>query len=78
MECDMKSSVLDASIEASMFFENLVWMTSAETARYLRKTVGALRVMVCRGQLPARKWRGRLYFKRTEVDALLDSSKKGV
>jgi len=73
----MKSDVRDAA-QASMFFENLVWMTSAETARYLRKTVGALRVMVCRGRLPARKWQGRLYFKRTEVDALLDSSKKGV
>lgn len=47
----MKCSVLDASSNASEFFENLVWMTLAAAARCFRKT---------------------------EVDALLDSSRKGV
>lgn len=55
-------------------FDNLVWMTSAEAAQYLRKSVGALRTAVCRGQIRARKWRRRLYFKRLELDRLLDSS----
>ena len=59
-------------------FDNLVWMTSAEAAFYLRKSVGAIRTAVCRGQLCARKWRRRLYFKRSELDKLLiDSPKTG-
>ena len=55
-------------------FENLVWMTSEEAAQYLRKSVGALRTAVCRGQLDAKKWRRRLYFKRSELDRLLETS----
>ena len=54
-------------------FDKLVWMTSEEAAKYLRKTVGALRVAVCRGQLRARKWRRRLYFKRSELDRMLET-----
>lgn len=59
----------------SQFFENLVWMTSEEAAQYLRKSVGALRTAVCRGQIRARKWRRRLYFKRQELDRMLENSK---
>lgn len=60
--------------EENEFFDNLVWMTSAEAASYLRKSVGAIRVMVCRGQIRARKFRRRLYFKRIELDRTLDSA----
>jgi excisionase family DNA binding protein len=56
------------------FFDNLVWMTSQEAATYLRKSVGALRTAVCRGQIRSRKWRRRLYFKRSELDRLLETS----
>ena len=56
------------------FFDNLVWLNSVEAAQYLRKSVGALRTMVCRGHLQARKFRRRLYFKRRELDRLLDTS----
>ena len=58
------------------FFDNLVWLNSEEAARYLRKTVGALRTAVCRGQIAARKWRRRLYFKRKELEALIENSNK--
>ncbi len=57
-----------------MFFENLVWMTSAEAAKYLRKSYGALRVMVCRGYIRPRKFRRRWYFKRYELDQLIENS----
>jgi len=57
-----------------LFFDNLVWMTSADAANYLRKSVGALRVMVHRGQLRARKLGRRLYFKKSEIDHLLETS----
>jgi len=58
-----------------MFFENLVWMTSAEAAIYLRKSYGALRVMVCRGYIKPRRFRRRWYFRRYELDQLIENSK---
>lgn len=60
--------------ESEMLFDKLVWMNSEEAAWYLRKSVGALRVAVYRGQIRARKWRRRLYFKRNELDRLLETS----
>ncbi|MBI2712601.1 MAG: helix-turn-helix domain-containing protein [Bdellovibrio sp.] len=59
-------------------FDNLIWMTSEEAAQYLRMSVGALRTAVSRGDLRFRKWRRRLYFKKAELDLLLEGSfKKG-
>lgn len=55
-------------------FDNLIWMTSAEAAIYLRKSVGAIRTAVSRGQLSCHKWRRRLYFKKSELDRLLENS----
>lgn len=49
-------------------FENLVWLSSAEAAAYLRKSPGAIRIAVCRGHLPAHKWKRRLYFKKADLD----------
>jgi len=57
-----------------MLFENLVWLNSKDAANYLRKTVGALRAAVCRGQVRAYRWQRRLYFKRSELDRLLEDS----
>lgn len=66
---------------AEELFDNLVWMNSREAAAYLRKftkegepSVGAIRAAVCRGQIRARKWRRRLYFKRVELDRLIDAA----
>jgi excisionase family DNA binding protein len=56
------------------FFDNLIWLTTEEAAKYLRKTANALRVMVHRGHLRARKFRRRLYFKKIELDELLETS----
>jgi hypothetical protein len=72
----MVSNIIAGELSPATFFENLVWMTSEEAAWYLRKTVGALRVMVCRGQIQARKFRRRLYFWRIELDRLLESSER--
>ena len=55
-------------------FENLEWLTTAEAAHYLRKSKDAIRQMVCRGHLRARKFRRRLYFKKVELNELLDIS----
>jgi|GEM_PF-952566 len=54
--------------------DQLTWLDSKEAARYLRKTANALRIMVYRGYLRPRKFRRRLYFRRLELDRLLESS----
>lgn len=69
---ESKSDVMLLTKE--QLFENLVWLNSQDAANYLRKTVGALRAAVCRGQLRAYKWQRRLYFKRSELDRLLEGS----
>ena len=56
------------------FFDNLIWLTSEEAAFYIRKTVGALRTMVSRGQIKCKKWRRRLYFRKDDLDRLLENS----
>ena len=72
MNLSMKT---DEDSSSEMFFDNLVWMNSAEAARYLRlDSVAALRTAVCRGKLRRRKWNGKLYFKRSELDRLLEGS----
>ncbi len=58
----------------SLIFENLIWLTTEEAAIYLRKSADAIRHLVYRGDLRARKFKRRLYFKRDELDELLDLS----
>lgn len=64
-----------------MLFENLIWLTTVETAIYLRRftkegkpSTGAIRTLVCRGRLRARKYLGKLYFKKSELDHLIETS----
>lgn len=56
------------------FNNGLVWMTSIEAARYLGKSKNALWLLVSRGLLIKRKWQGRLYFKKSEIDRMLESA----
>jgi hypothetical protein len=60
--------------EPEEVLERLTWLDSNEAAKYLRKTANALRIMVYRGYLRPRKFRRRLYFRRLELDRLLESS----
>ena len=53
---------------------NAKWMTSDQAAAYLGKTRNALWLLVSRGLLVKRKWQGRLYFKKAEIDRLLEGS----
>jgi hypothetical protein len=55
-------------------FDRLTWLDSEEAASYLRKTTNALRIMVYRGYIRPRKFRRRLYFRKIELDRLLESS----
>ena len=63
-----------ADDEAPMLFDNYKWMTTNEAAAYLRKSTNAIRTAVCRGHIKARKFRRRLYFKRSELDRLIETS----
>lgn len=60
--------------KTQMLFENLIWLTTEEAAVYLRKSTHAIRQMVYKGKLMARKFDGRLYFKKDELHALIDTS----
>ena len=59
---------------AQVLFDNLIWLTTEEAAVYLRKSTHAIRQMVYKSKLIARKFNGRLYFKRDELHALIDTS----
>lgn len=61
-------------LDSDRLFENLIWMTTEEAARYLRKSPNAIRIMVHKQVLKARKFRRRLYFKRCELDSLIETS----
>ena len=57
------------------------WLTAKEAAIYLRKfrpdgepSHGAIYMMLERGQLRKRKFFGRLYFDRRELDRALESA----
>ena len=67
------SSPADSN-ESQLLFNNLKWMTTNEAAFYLRKSANAIRTAICRGQITAYKFRRRLYFKRSELDRLLETS----
>jgi len=54
--------------------KNLDWLTAKEAAVYLRKTANALRIMTYRGYVRPRKLRNRLYFRKIELDRLLETS----
>ncbi len=60
--------------EAQSFFNNLIWLTTEEAARFLRKSSHALRQIIYKGKIHPRKFGGRLYFKRSELDQLIDTS----
>ena len=61
--------------------ESSKWLDTIQTAIYLKKfrkdgnpSVGAIRNLVYRGKLRARKFFGRLLFNRLELDHLISSS----
>ncbi len=65
----------EESLENSaLLFDNLIWLTTEEAARFLRKSTHALRQMLYKGQISARKVHGRLYFKKSELHELVDTS----
>ena len=71
---DSRQSVSHKTCDSDLLFENLVWLTTKETAQYLRKSANAVRIMVYKKILKARKFRRRLYFRKDELCALIETS----
>lgn len=59
---------------STLIFENLIWLTTKEAAVYLRRSVNAIHTLVSRRKLRARKFSNRLYFKKEELDYLIETS----
>ena len=57
-----------------LLFENLTWLTTEEAAQYLRKSANAIRILVFKKILRARKFHRRLYFKKSELDEVIEAS----
>jgi excisionase family DNA binding protein len=71
---DRSNGEEETSERSLLLLDNLEWLTTAEAAYYLRKSSAAIRQMVCRGQLRARKFHRRLYFKKVELNQAIDIS----
>ena len=63
--------------KSPLLFDNLNWLTTKETAVYLRKSVNAIHTLVSRKYLRPRKFAHRLYFKKEELDYILETSLRG-
>jgi hypothetical protein len=70
------TTLMDATVKEldQTDFVRLTWLNSEEAATYLRKTPNALRIMVSRGYIRPRRLRRRLYFRKVELDRMLESS----
>jgi len=53
---------------------NKSWLSTDEAAKYLGKTRNAIWQLVSKGFLIKRKWGRRLYFKKLELDQLIENS----
>ena len=75
-------SSVEAEEKNKPIFDNSIWLSTKDAAIYLRKfrkdddqpSEGAIRTAVWRGSLIAKKWQRRLYFKRSDLDRLIERS----
>jgi|GEM_PF-1694267 len=67
-------NIANSQVSELDFLDDLNWLVSKEAARYLRKTPNALRIMVHRGYIRPRRLRRKLYFRKVELDRVLESS----
>ena len=59
---------------AKKLFENSIWMTVKDTAKYLSRTENAVRILICKKILRSYHLGRTVYLKRSEIDALIESS----
>lgn len=61
-------------LSEKLLLENSIWMSVKDAARYLSRTENAIRILMCRKVLRIYHLGRRVYLKRTEIDALIESS----
>ncbi len=68
-------------VKSGVIFDKSEWLTTKEAAVYLRKfepagrpSVNAVHKLVARGSIRRRKFSGRLFFRKKELDFLIESS----
>lgn len=61
-----------AKIISPSFFEiaDVEWLSTNDVAKFLSISPNAVRIMVCRGILPAHRMNGRLRFRKRDCAAL--------
>lgn len=57
-----------------LLFDNLIWMTVKDSAKYLSRTENAVRILICRGVFRVYRLGRRVYLNKTEIDTLINSS----
>lgn len=67
-------TVEETSEPSTTLFNNLIWLTTDEAAFFLRKSTHALRQMVYKGKIRAKKFSGRLYFRKDDLHELIETS----
>ena len=66
-------SVSYETCNSGLLFENLIWLSTEETARYLRKSVPVIGVLAYRQSLKAGKFWWRLFFRREKLGTLIET-----
>jgi excisionase family DNA binding protein len=69
----IQSSLMQKLIDLKMA-QIKKWFTTAEAAAYLGRSEGAVRNLVYRGKLITRKFGGRIYYSRDELDRAIERS----
>lgn len=80
----MKEASARLSLSHSEPFEGSEWMSASEAALYLRifskdgrPCTARIRNLVNQGRIPFYKPYGRLLFRKSELERLIESSRKG-
>lgn len=75
MKAKLNTRLGDSTLaRENSFFENSIWMTVKDAAKYLSRSENAVRILICRKILRAYHLGRTVYLKRTEIDALIESS----
>lgn len=71
---DRDQSVSHEMCNSSFSLNNRIWLDTERAAEYLYRTVNAIYIAVSRGKLKRKKWNGKNYFKKSDLDRLLNTS----
>lgn len=65
---------MSQELNENLILNRKVWLRTTEASTYLGITKNALWILVSRGLIVKRKFQGRLYFKKSELNLLIEGS----